>query len=87
MISSLFINKDVLHYIPQINRNMVKISYLAIPLIASAILSTAQAGLCSYTACIATCPAMAMAAPPGLFQYTFQACMASCTWMLSPACP
>lgn len=63
------------------------IAWIAIPIISSALLSTAQAGLASYTACVATCPAMAMAAPPGLFQYTFQACMASCTWMLSPTCP
>lgn len=71
----------------QINRNLTKISYLALPIIASSLLSTAHAGLASYTACISTCPAMAAAATPALFHYTFEACVIACNWMLSPTCP
>jgi hypothetical protein len=71
----------------QIMRNGVAISKIALPAIAIATLPLASAGLASYTACVATCPAMAAMAPPGLFAFTFESCMLSCNWMLSPTCP
>lgn len=85
MISRVSDSHHLLVY--QINRNLAKVSYLALAIIASSMLSIAHGGLVSYTACIATCPAMAAASPPGLFQYTFEACMTACNWMLSPTCP
>lgn len=80
-------NSNSFPTISQITRNMIKISYLALPVVASSMLATCSAGLVSYTACLATCPAMAAMAPPPLFAYTFETCMASCSWLLSPTSP
>ena len=71
----------------QMIKNGVKISKTALPIIALSTIPIAAAGMVSYTACIATCPAMAAMAPPGLFAFTFESCLASCSYMLSPACP
>ena len=87
MISAIYANNKHLPSINQVSRNMVKISYLAIPIICSCLLTTASAGWASYLACVATCPAMALAAPFPLLGYTFEACMNSCIWMLYPTCP
>lgn len=87
MISAIYANNKYLISINQVSRNMVKISCLAIPIIFSCVLNTASAGWASYLACVATCPAMALAAPFPLLDYTFEACMNSCNWMLSPTCP
>ena len=87
MISAIYANNKYLISINQVSRNMVKISCLAIPIICSCVLNTASAGLASYTACISTCTAMAAMATTLPFAYTFESCMASCSWMLSPACP
>lgn len=71
----------------QIGNNLSKISSIALPLILTSCLPVIDAGIISYNACVATCPVMAAMAPAGLFAYTFESCMISCTWLLSPTCP
>lgn len=81
-------------YIPspqQIRSNMIqnlsKISSIAFPLFAIASLPTAHAGMVSYLACAGSCLSMATFGVPELFQYTYESCMMSCQWLMSPACP
>lgn len=80
--TSNFVDRSI-----QLRNNICRISKVALPLLLISSLPIANAGVVSYTACIATCPALAAAAPPGLFQYTFESCMIACNWMLSPTCP
>lgn len=91
MISSITNITDSLPSMPsstQIFSNLKKISMVAVPLIAMSSIQTASAGMSSYLACAATCTSMAAAAAhTGLSAYTYEACMQSCLWMLSPACP
>lgn len=91
MISAISAPIDTIReYLPstrQMISNGAAISKIALPAIAMATVPLASAGLASYTACVATCPAMAAMAPPGLFAFTFESCLASCNWLLSPACP
>lgn len=86
MISSVSTSEFV-HKSIQIGNNICRVSKIALPLLLAYGLPQVTAGIVSYTACIATCPAMAAAAVPGLFQYTFEACMIACNWMLSPTSP
>lgn len=85
MISSVL--EKSTSYFMHIGSNFCKISKVALSLLLVSSLPIANAGLASYTVCIATCGSMAAAAPPGLFQYTFESCMVGCSWMLSPNCP
>jgi hypothetical protein len=80
--TSDFIQKSI-----QIGNNICRVSKIALPLLLAYSLPQASAGIVSYTACVATCPAMAAAAPLGFFQYTFETCISTCHWMLSPTCP
>lgn len=78
------------NYIPSatnISRNLQKISMVALPLFTMAALPTANAGLASYLACAGSCVSMALFGVPELFQYTYESCMISCEWLMSPACP
>lgn len=67
--------------------NLEKISGVAIPLFAMASLPTTNAGLVSYLTCAGSCLSMAAFGVPELFQYTYESCMISCEWLMSPACP
>ena len=94
MISSSYFPSCSLGSIPSvpsvnhIAKNLKKISSIAIPLLAAASIPSANGLMYSYLACAATCPAMALAvAHTGLSSYTYEACMKSCLWMLSPSCP
>jgi len=80
-------NLSLSTYIPTIEQVTNNISGVALPIIAIASIPMAYAGPISYTACVATCNAMAAAAAPGLSYYTFKACIASCWWSGGPGCP
>lgn len=80
----------VANYIPSaanISSNLQKISTVALSLFAMASLPTANAGLASYLACAGSCVSMALFGVPELFQYTYESCIISCEWLISPACP